>query len=141
MPSLHFGYALLVGLMVARLGRSLLVRTLGIAYPPLVLFVIVATGNHFILDAAAGAAVMLAGIGAATLVCRGAPVASASRVAHSKRAANPVRSREAPWILVSPAWPFAPVVLAPRSRYGHSRVQDSENASGPISRLPDAQGA
>jgi hypothetical protein len=127
MPSLHFGYALLVGLMVARLGRSLLVRTLGIAYPPLVLFVIVATGNHFILDAAAGAAVMVAGIGGAMLVCREAPARSAPRVAHATRAEKSVRPREAaPWILVSSTWPLAPVVLAPRSRSGSAREQNSE---------------
>jgi hypothetical protein len=66
MPSMHFGYALLVGLMVARLAKTVVVRLVGLAYPPLVLFMIVATGNHFILDAAAGAAVMLVGWLAAT---------------------------------------------------------------------------
>lgn len=61
MPSMHFGYALLIGVMTARLVRSLAVRLLGVAYPLFVGFVIVATGNHYVLDAAAGAAVMLAG--------------------------------------------------------------------------------
>jgi hypothetical protein len=65
MPSMHFGYALLVGLMVARFATTLVVRLVGLAYPPLVLFMIVATGNHFILDAAAGAVVMIVGFLAA----------------------------------------------------------------------------
>src|SRR4029453_7157225 len=48
-PSLHFGYALLVGVTVAVLARRRWVRWVGAAYPPFMLFTIVATGNHFIL--------------------------------------------------------------------------------------------
>jgi hypothetical protein len=66
MPSMHFGYALLVGFMLTKLSRSRVMRIVGFLYVPLVLFVIVSTGNHFILDAAAGAAVMAAGWFAAT---------------------------------------------------------------------------
>jgi hypothetical protein len=66
MPSMHFGYALLVGFMLTKLSRSRVMRIAGLLYVPLVLFVIVSTGNHFILDAAAGAAVMAAGWFAAT---------------------------------------------------------------------------
>jgi hypothetical protein len=71
MPSMHFGYALLVGFMLAKLSESRLMRILGLLYVPLVLFVIVSTGNHFILDAAAGAAVMGAGWLVATTMTRG----------------------------------------------------------------------
>jgi hypothetical protein len=71
MPSLHFGYALLIGLTLAKFARSILSRVLGLVYPGLVLFVIVATGNHFILDAVAGGVVMIAGIAAAVAVCHG----------------------------------------------------------------------
>ena len=53
-PSLHFGYALLVGGVVFALARRRWVRWLGAAYPPFMLFTIVATGNHFLLDAVAG---------------------------------------------------------------------------------------
>jgi hypothetical protein len=59
-PSLHFGYALLVGVGVAALARRPAVRALGAVYPLVMLFVIVATGNHFFFDAVAGAAVVLA---------------------------------------------------------------------------------
>src|SRR5438034_71977 len=60
-PSLHFGYALLVGVAVAALAERRVVRILGALYPGLMLFVIVATGNHFLLDAVAGGAVTVAG--------------------------------------------------------------------------------
>jgi hypothetical protein len=60
-PSLHFGYALIVGVVVARLARTRTMRLLGILYAPFVLFVIVATGNHFLFDAAAGGVVTVAG--------------------------------------------------------------------------------
>jgi PAP2 superfamily len=54
-PSLHFGYALLVGLSVGMLAKTRLVRALGWSYPVVMLLVIVATGNHFFFDAAGGA--------------------------------------------------------------------------------------
>lgn len=54
-PSLHFGYALLVGATLAAITRRPLLRVLAWSYPALMLLVIVATGNHFFFDAAAGA--------------------------------------------------------------------------------------
>jgi hypothetical protein len=59
-PSMHFGYALVVGAVVAVHARSRALRALGALYPGFVLLVIVATGNHFLLDAAAGAGVIAA---------------------------------------------------------------------------------
>jgi hypothetical protein len=56
-PSMHIGYALIVGTSLARHAPRLIARLAGLAYPPFVLLVIVATGNHFLVDAAAGAAV------------------------------------------------------------------------------------
>lgn len=55
MPSMHFGWALWCGVVIYRLARRSWVRALGVAYPVAVLVVIVATANHFWLDAAAGA--------------------------------------------------------------------------------------
>lgn len=65
MPSLHFGYSLHIGLTVAAvpvsgpaapLRRAGLV-VLGAAYPLAILATIIATANHFVLDAAVGATV------------------------------------------------------------------------------------
>jgi PAP2 superfamily len=55
MPSLHFGYALLVGVTVALIAKRRLVRAIGLVYPAVMLLVIVGTGNHFFFDAAGGA--------------------------------------------------------------------------------------
>jgi hypothetical protein len=56
-PSMHAAYALVVGFALFRHGRHLLTRLAGGAYPAFVVFVIVATGNHFFFDVAAGALV------------------------------------------------------------------------------------
>jgi hypothetical protein len=61
-PSLHFGYALLVGGAIAFLARRRWMRLLGALYPVFMLFDIVATGNHFLFDAAAGGAVVVSGV-------------------------------------------------------------------------------
>jgi PAP2 superfamily len=60
-PSLHFGYALIVGVALVALAHRWWVRMLGAAYPTLMLFDIVATGNHFWFDPAAGGAAVVAG--------------------------------------------------------------------------------
>jgi hypothetical protein len=57
-PSLHFGYALIVGVTVAGLAGSRAARIAGAFYPALMLLVIVGTGNHFFFDAAAGSIVV-----------------------------------------------------------------------------------
>ena len=59
-PSLHFGYSLLVGVGVYALAQRRWVRLLGVSYPLFMLYTIVATGNHFVLDAVAGAVVVAA---------------------------------------------------------------------------------
>jgi hypothetical protein len=60
-PSLHFGYSLIVGVAVAQLASRRWVRRVGAAYPALMLLIIVATGNHFLFDAAAGGLVVVSG--------------------------------------------------------------------------------
>lgn len=51
MPSLHVGWAIVVGLGVVRAGRSRL-RWLWLLHPVATLLVVVGTGNHYWLDAA-----------------------------------------------------------------------------------------
>ena len=69
-PSMHVGFALIVGVTVVRLARRLIWRVAGALYPVFVLFVIVATGNHFFFDAAAGAAVAVVALGTTALAPR-----------------------------------------------------------------------
>jgi hypothetical protein len=62
MPSLHFAWALWCTLVLVPALRRRWAKVLAIAYPALTLFAIVVTANHFVLDAAGGAAVL--GLGA-----------------------------------------------------------------------------
>ncbi|MYS21883.1 PAP2 superfamily protein [Streptomyces sp. DvalAA-14] len=55
MPSLHIGWSLWCGVTVASLAKPLFVRVLACVYPALTLLVIIATGNHFWMDAVGGA--------------------------------------------------------------------------------------
>ncbi|MEU3985728.1 phosphatase PAP2 family protein [Streptomyces sp. NPDC026672] len=54
MPSMHIGWSLWCGLMLFALASVPWVRVLGLLYPVATLLVIVATANHFWLDAAGG---------------------------------------------------------------------------------------
>ena len=58
MPSLHTATAILVGSTGVLVTRNLLVRLMWASYPALVVFAIVATANHFFLDAIAGAGIL-----------------------------------------------------------------------------------
>jgi membrane-associated phospholipid phosphatase len=57
MPSLHTAYALIFGVSGVALARRWWIRGMWGLYPALVVFSIIATGNHFVLDAVAGATV------------------------------------------------------------------------------------
>jgi hypothetical protein len=63
MPSLHFGWSLWCGLVIAIVARTWWMRSLGLLHPLCTVSAIVATGNHWVLDAVGGAAVVCAGFG------------------------------------------------------------------------------
>ncbi|MGW2695924.1 bifunctional glycosyltransferase 87/phosphatase PAP2 family protein [Streptomyces sp. NPDC001296] len=63
MPSLHFGWSLWCGLTIAVLAPRWWMKVLGLLHPLFTLSAIVATGNHWVLDALGGAAVVGAGFG------------------------------------------------------------------------------
>jgi hypothetical protein len=54
-PSMHVAFALMIGWPLASLSRTRVASILWRLYPLLITFVIVATANHFILDALLGA--------------------------------------------------------------------------------------
>src|SRR4051812_16978486 len=78
-PSMHVAFALMISVPLVRLVRWRALKVCWALYPPLVVFVIVVTANHFIADAVLGAAA--AGIGAlvATAMARMRPDAWAFR--------------------------------------------------------------
>ncbi|MEV6528164.1 bifunctional glycosyltransferase 87/phosphatase PAP2 family protein [Streptomyces sp. NPDC051639] len=63
MPSLHFGWSLWCGLVIAILAPKWWMKALGLLHPLFTVSAIVATGNHWVLDAVGGAAVVAAGFG------------------------------------------------------------------------------
>jgi membrane-associated phospholipid phosphatase len=71
MPSLHTAYALTVGVTGFLVCRRLLFRLVWACYPALVVYSIVATGNHFLLDAVAGAGVAGFALVIALAIARG----------------------------------------------------------------------
>jgi membrane-associated phospholipid phosphatase len=65
-PSMHVAFALMVAIPALMLVRRRVVKLLWAVYPGIVTFVVVATGNHFWLDAALGAMVAALSAWAAT---------------------------------------------------------------------------
>jgi hypothetical protein len=58
MPSMHVAWSLWCAVAIVLLARHNWVRVLGLAHPLATLVVIVATGNHFLLDAVGGVVVL-----------------------------------------------------------------------------------
>src|SRR4051794_28062167 len=60
-PSLHAGFALAVGVALAAAARRPWTRLLALSWAPIIALAVVATGNHFFFDIAAGVLVTVAG--------------------------------------------------------------------------------
>ncbi|MEU9557543.1 phosphatase PAP2 family protein [Streptomyces fumanus] len=75
MPSMHIGWSLWCGLTIFALARVPWARLLGLLYPAATLVVIVATANHFWLDAVGGALCLAFGYGVASAWYGGIPYA------------------------------------------------------------------
>jgi membrane-associated phospholipid phosphatase len=63
-PSLHCGFAFAVGTALYAAFRNPLARAVALSWGPLVSLSVVATGNHYLFDVAAGVLVALAGFAA-----------------------------------------------------------------------------
>jgi hypothetical protein len=70
MPSLHFGWVLLAGIAIGSLVDHRVPRAAAVAAPVLMLASIVLTGNHYLLDAVVGGAVVLGGLWLAVVINR-----------------------------------------------------------------------
>ncbi len=66
LPSLHFGWDLLVGLTLARFHPRTAVRVLGALMPVAMALAVVMTANHYVLDVIVGGAVALTGLAIAS---------------------------------------------------------------------------
>ncbi|HEC11041.1 MAG TPA: phosphatase PAP2 family protein [Acidimicrobiales bacterium] len=65
LPSLHLGWNLLVGITVFRTDRRTALRLFAVIGPILMAWAVVATANHYVLDAVVGAVVALIGLAVA----------------------------------------------------------------------------
>ncbi|POM24186.1 hypothetical protein BTM25_28130 [Actinomadura rubteroloni] len=73
MPSMHAGWALWCGFVVARLASRRWVRVAALLYPATTLFVILSTANHYVLDAVVGMGLIGASLGLAWLAYHRCP--------------------------------------------------------------------
>lgn len=62
MPSFHVGYLVVVAVVVWRMTDSVLVRAWCVLHPLAMCWVVVATGNHWVLDIPAGVAIAVLGL-------------------------------------------------------------------------------
>ncbi|WP_442815652.1 phosphatase PAP2 family protein [Streptomyces sp. NBC_01795] len=70
MPSLHVGWSLWCALIIFKMTKNWWLRALGALYPALTTFVVMATANHYLLDAAGGVLVVAAGFLGQRLLAR-----------------------------------------------------------------------
>jgi hypothetical protein len=91
-PSMHFGYALVVGTAVTWVTHRRLVQATAAFYPAFVLLVVVATGNHFLLDVLAGAVVVGVAGSVALLLAR--PASGAAGLARFPERKAPAQAPE-----------------------------------------------
>jgi hypothetical protein len=69
-PSLHVGFAVAVGIAIASAVRNPLVKTAALLWGPAIGLAVVATGNHFVFDIAAGLVASALGYGVGTVAAR-----------------------------------------------------------------------
>ena len=67
-PSLHFGWNLLVAISLWRATVNRVVRVFALAIPPAMALAVVATGNHYVVDVLAGGVVALTGLALARML-------------------------------------------------------------------------
>jgi len=85
-PSLHFGYAVIVGAVLVSVATRRSLRIAGALYPAAMLLIIVGTGNHFIIDAILGGLVVVAGWLVARILVATTPSAHMGRLVASSSA-------------------------------------------------------
>jgi membrane-associated phospholipid phosphatase len=92
-PSLHVGFAFAIGSAVAHATRRPLVRAAALLWGPLVSLAVVATGNHYLFDIAAGLLVTSVGYAVGRAVSSDVPRAAAARVRPRSALRREVRRR------------------------------------------------
>jgi PAP2 superfamily len=107
MPSLHVGWDLVMGVALFTYGRMLLVRLAGVVLPILMATSVVLTANHYVIDAAVGAALVVFSLFVSRRLGGRRPEAS-----------RPVEQRVPPHAIPAPRAP----TMAPSERCQRRRV-------------------
>ena len=92
MPSLHVGWSVLAATVIFRATSRPWLRVLAILHPVVMALAVTATGNHYLVDSLAGAAVALLALLVTALVLRGA---DAGATVTARRSAPAVAHRRA----------------------------------------------
>ncbi|MGI8614375.1 MAG: phosphatase PAP2 family protein [Nocardioidaceae bacterium] len=129
LPSLHIGWAVWVALVVWRATPSRRLRALAVSYPLLIAVVVVVTGNHYLIDVAAGAVLMLACDGLVTV---------ASRARKRRSLATLPAPAATGWSPISLAIPVAPAVCAASGVSARESEQQPAVASLLVAEADDA---
>ena len=118
LPSLHFGWDLLVGLTLARFHPRTLVRIGGALMPVAMGLAVVVTANHYVIDVIVGGIVAMSGLGIAVLLRR----------AHERR--TPRSSAEA--VRRRGDVVGAPLLIAHRAGNEPERLRAAEGAGADV---------
>jgi PAP2 superfamily len=107
MPSLHVAWAIIMGVTLILLARNPLLRAFGAVYPVLMVFTVVVTANHYVMDA----------IGAALAVTVATAIALGWEILKARRDRSSGGSAGDPVVVVMESRPRA---LAIEPEYGYS---------------------
>jgi hypothetical protein len=88
-PSLHVGFAVAVGIALAAVVRNPVVKTFWLLWGPAIGLAVVATGNHFMFDIAAGVVASALGYGVGIVVARASTGRPATASATRRPALRP----------------------------------------------------
>jgi len=116
MPSLHIGWALWVSLILARIASGRLAQTVSGSHVLVTLLVIMATANHYLIDAAGGALVAVAAVAVTRPRADGSSRWDAAAAAPHRKVAPLATVPHVAWaVLLDPEHASGPTVLNGRT--------------------------
>ncbi|MEU3963038.1 phosphatase PAP2 family protein [Streptomyces buecherae] len=138
MPSMHIGWSTWCGITIAALARPRWVKTLGVLYPVATLVVIVATANHFWLDAVGGLICLSFGFAVTALWYAASPYRLPQHIASPvARRSVPGRTAQAPATDQAAAQETAPAPATPlASDLAETADADPAATGGPTAGRP-----
>ena len=134
MPSLHFSWTVLFGILFLR-SRPLWLKPFGIIYPAMTFFAITVTGNHYVIDAVGGMAVTAASFLLYEAYLRGKLRVPSPVMRATERLGGAVAPRVEGAVSSGKA-PAAVALVATRAHFGSDRLWRRMKRRGPFRRVP-----